>query len=314
MENNYFYNPEKFRFFEPLAFRGSSKNNANQRFAVFRDGKELQDDLGLDWYDMTFRMYDPALGRFMTPDPLTDLAPGISSYVYAWNNSINFNDPDGLWPWNDPATKRKKKQARTNRQRRRKAKRHAKRTSAFKSTRGNKYNPNFRKVPLWSPQPPKDRLTLISDQINLPDENIHIDDIYIHAEPIPIPQVPVLITNTGTISVKHGTPVNFNHVPFGANSSVIVDKKRTNAFLAPISQFLKSNPNFAITIFVGINLIDLNQVINMNGGKNNGTVKQLLWQRGQAIQRALLKMGVKPSQVVFAVQTGTANRISIVFR
>ncbi len=50
-ENKYLYNPEKLRFFEPLAFRGSSKNYANHRFAIFRDGKELQDDLGLDWYD-----------------------------------------------------------------------------------------------------------------------------------------------------------------------------------------------------------------------------------------------------------------------
>ncbi len=34
--------------YKPLDFRVSSKNNANQRFAAFRDGKELQDDLGLD--------------------------------------------------------------------------------------------------------------------------------------------------------------------------------------------------------------------------------------------------------------------------
>ncbi len=57
-ENKYLYNPEKLRFFEPLAFRGSSKNCANHRFAIFRDGKELQDDLGLDWSRSTSGISD----------------------------------------------------------------------------------------------------------------------------------------------------------------------------------------------------------------------------------------------------------------
>jgi RHS repeat-associated protein len=54
-----------------------------------RDGEVLR----LDY--MIARMYDPALGRFLSPDPLADQYPGISPYVYALNNPLIFIDPDG---------------------------------------------------------------------------------------------------------------------------------------------------------------------------------------------------------------------------
>src|SRR5690606_32548141 len=36
------------------------------------NGKEWQDELGLDWYDYGWRNYDPALGRWMNIDPLSE--------------------------------------------------------------------------------------------------------------------------------------------------------------------------------------------------------------------------------------------------
>jgi RHS repeat-associated protein len=60
-------------------------------------GHEHDDDLGL--INMRGRLYDPGLGRFISPDPVyPDLtrAIGLNSYAYAANNPMRFIDPSGL--------------------------------------------------------------------------------------------------------------------------------------------------------------------------------------------------------------------------
>src|SRR5690606_17753558 len=39
------------------------------------NGKEFQDELGLNWTAMDYRNYDPAIGRFVNIDALTELMP-----------------------------------------------------------------------------------------------------------------------------------------------------------------------------------------------------------------------------------------------
>jgi RHS repeat-associated protein len=68
---------------------------------LFNGGNELQnkefsDGSGLDWYDATFRMYDPQIGRFHQIDMLADISDCWSPYAFAYNNPILLNDPLGL--------------------------------------------------------------------------------------------------------------------------------------------------------------------------------------------------------------------------
>jgi RHS repeat-associated protein len=78
--------------FEPAPFGADNKYLYN--------GKEMQEDaiggVGLDWYDYGARFYDPALGRFHTPDPIAPFIPGITPYNYAFNNPVNLVDLEGL--------------------------------------------------------------------------------------------------------------------------------------------------------------------------------------------------------------------------
>ena len=61
------------------------------------NGKEMQDDLNLNWYDYGFRMQDPALGRWHVIDGLSDLYSSWSPYNYTMNNPIKFIDPNGAY-------------------------------------------------------------------------------------------------------------------------------------------------------------------------------------------------------------------------
>jgi len=58
-------------------------------------GKEYQDELGLDWYDVSARNYDPALGRWMNLDPLAEKYYDLSLYNYSANSPILLKDTDG---------------------------------------------------------------------------------------------------------------------------------------------------------------------------------------------------------------------------
>jgi RHS repeat-associated protein len=63
-ENNYY----------PFGLKHNSYNvdNLQLEYKYKYNGKELQDELGLNMYDYGARNYDPALGRWMNIDPLAE--------------------------------------------------------------------------------------------------------------------------------------------------------------------------------------------------------------------------------------------------
>ena len=59
----------------------------------------------LPWFglvNVNARLYDPAIGRFLSPDPyvqIPDFTQNFNRYAYAFNNPMKFVDPDGEIAW-----------------------------------------------------------------------------------------------------------------------------------------------------------------------------------------------------------------------
>ncbi len=81
-----------------LTFNSYKRENSTENKFLFNKGSELQTDLNLGIYSTPFRMYDPAIGRFLQIDPLKDFFPGISPFNFSFNNPVSFGDPYGLAP------------------------------------------------------------------------------------------------------------------------------------------------------------------------------------------------------------------------
>lgn len=89
VEENHYY---PFGFKQKIA--GAVIGNTSYKYKY--NGKEFQDELGLNIYDYEARNYDPVLGRFMNLDPMAEKRNWLSPYNYVQNNPILKIDPDGM--------------------------------------------------------------------------------------------------------------------------------------------------------------------------------------------------------------------------
>ena len=71
------------------------RNTANAGTIEKFTGKEQDTEGGLNLDYFGARYYDPALGRWLQADPLSEKYPAWSTYNYALNNPITAIDPDG---------------------------------------------------------------------------------------------------------------------------------------------------------------------------------------------------------------------------
>ena len=82
-------------WYNPFGKQDSVKVAGTDRHRFTYNGKEFDEGTELSRYYYGARYYDPELGRFMTPDPISD---DWTPYSYVRNNPIMNNDPTGMVP------------------------------------------------------------------------------------------------------------------------------------------------------------------------------------------------------------------------
>src|SRR5690606_18900140 len=98
-ENNYYPFGLQHKGYNEIANSCRSEEAEQYKY----NGKEYEDNFGLNMYEYGARNYDPAVGRFFNIDRLTEKFSNMTPYQYAGNTPTYFIDKNGdyIYVWDE---------------------------------------------------------------------------------------------------------------------------------------------------------------------------------------------------------------------
>ena len=306
-ENAYYPFGMKIRGFNNVV--SSNGNSVAQKFGY--NGKELEESLDLNTLDLGARHMDPALGRFMTIDPMADFINFQSPYALANNNPVQNIDHYGLgiWDWfrrlfggrrlkcgvrakkeRKPRIRRGKTSAQRKRERQRRRNKRKRRRQAKNSS-----NPS-------TPSNTQSRNSVDPLTINpfgpiSIGPNIGMPEITPRTPAVNPPSIPEFRGN----AVTPDNPVNINtDVKFIKNTSTFRSQSHTEKTLRDLIMTLKEYPQLRVLILG--NFVNPAQGINQetpvlaNGQRS--TIGGLQLARARAIEQFLINNGIDWRRIV----------------
>ncbi|MBD3582197.1 DUF6443 domain-containing protein [Flavobacterium selenitireducens] len=284
------------------------------------NGKEWQDELGINFYDFGFRHYMPDIGRFTTMDPMADFTSYQSPYVVSDNNPVLNMDEDGLGFFNVIVNLLKRlwgaiqsigNDCSCNKY-------------TQESVRGAWIRPDFPVINEWlsdvfdgggnkrqtkkesKPVKDRDKLTALDmDGAGLVEGDNSISNVDItiprFVTPTPRPKIkPVPTLDNKPIEI--GKTYN-RHIQFAGNSSTL-NLPLTERTMRDMLKTLKDFPQVHFMISTSVSVSSgrgatLNSLTTVDG--KTGTLGGLMSARANAIYKFLIRRGVKPKQLSIGV-------------
>lgn len=307
-----------------LTFNSYNRENSIQQNYLFNGGSELERGLDLGWYHTIFRDYDPAIGRFIQVDPLTDFFAGITPYSFAFDNPILYNDPDGLAPMWFLQLRANLKQAwynvtgRGNQHAQIEGRHNGQRVQIGARTAGQRPTPNPRTEQVaktYGKEEQKPDPVIPAPTFDLQPEP--------DSEPNPTPEsTPDPIPSFRDKQIPPGSKINFSErIPFVIMTDRLVNPEVIKSQLGDLIKLLASNTGISVYIAGNVSLSGiqgntnaaLDQNVFMNGVRTSA--RNLMNARAKAIYDFLIGQGVSPKQMIYGtgnVRSGT-NSISVSF-
>ena len=306
-ENNYY----------PFGLKHKGYNNVvngvQNNFLTY-NGKEFDNSLNLNTFDLGARQMDPAIGRFMTIDPMADFVNSQSPYAMADNNPIANVDEYGLGSGigdflrkifggkkcscgGGGSLGRRAKRSSSSRKRRR-----SRIVKANKpATPSGLARRSKRNVPLDGPK--------LEGLANVGSAEINASFDLRSPITIKTPSAPVtkpLVRNRLIDEVEEniGAPIidiNFN-IPFKPNTTHLQDEAGAIKILSDLIKTLKDYPRMKIIVegTLGARNLpgtpNLQTRVQVNGG--NGPTEWLAGGRANAIIKILKDQGVDAGQLI----------------